>query len=68
MAKGVQYDFFPVDVVPQTVFSPADSPLPFAGLQPREFLSVVLSASVVWVFSKNSQKIFQRLQEHWIAL
>lgn len=63
MTKRVQDYFFAKDVVPQPIFSPANSPLCLAGFEPDELLDVMLPAVVVRVFLKNCQKGLERFYE-----
>ncbi len=63
MAKRVQ-DYLPAEnIVPQAVFSPADTPLSITGLEPGKLLDFVLPAAVVRIFSKDRQQFFRCVQK-----
>src|ERR1022692_2933443 len=67
MAERVHYDLRSKDVVPQTVFAPADSPLPFAGPEAGEFLDRMPAASVVRVFGEDGHQLLHRVHQDLIA-
>jgi len=55
MSKEMYYDFRPEDVITQTIFSPANSPLPFARLEASEFFDRMLPTPVVWILGQDGQ-------------
>jgi len=67
MAERVHYDVRSDDVVPQTVLAPADSPLPLAGPEARQFFDRMLAASIVRIFGKDGQQLLQCAHQNLIA-
>jgi hypothetical protein len=49
------------NVIPEPVFFPADSPLPFARFACGEFLDLMLPTEVVRIATKNGQQFLHRV-------
>jgi hypothetical protein len=56
----VEHYFTGKNVVPQSVFAPANPPLPFPRLHLRELLDIELSSSIVRVVAEDFQEFFKR--------
>jgi len=63
VAKRVQDYRLAKNIVPQEVFSPADTPLFITGLEPGKLIDLVLLAAVVKIFSKDRQQFFHCVQK-----
>jgi hypothetical protein len=57
--KGMQDNIFLENVVAKPIVPTANAPLPLPGIQSGELLDLVLPRCVLWILSKDRQKIFQ---------
>jgi len=67
VAKGVQNYLLAKDIVPQAVFSPAETPLSIAGLKPGKLLDFVLPPAVVRIFLKDRQQFLHCVQKGCVS-
>lgn len=68
MQESVQNHMVSKDIVSQPVALPADPPLPFARLYPRQFLNLVPAAAIVRIFNENADKFVQCVDQCQILL
>jgi|SRR5580704_4274344 hypothetical protein len=67
MAERVHYDLRSKNVVAQTVFTPADSPLSFAGSEAGKFLNRMPTASIVGIFGWDGRQLLQCFHQNLIV-
>lgn len=68
VTKRVQDNIAAENVVPQSVISPADAPLPFSWREPGKFFYLVTARAILWICLQDCKQFLKWRDEEGISL